>query len=287
LLVADFEESTPEGFEILRGEVELVKDEEGCPAGKGYLKIKVPDNERTATQVLFKLPEKPALQNYGTLSAHINLPPLDGEWKLRWHVLDKDQNQIYQRMFRMEGGKDWVKAECSLSLWRWSNSRVGDWSEARYLVLNLETGSGTIRLDDVRFKPGNSGKLSSVAKPEWVAKVAFADKFRSLNDKGFFIATDALDVLSEADLKAVLEKAAPIYDWIKSVFKKAHRPVANGKPFSLLIFKDMEGYRGFYEKLGKEWNVSIGAPGAGGWRRSAPRRARGWRRFHRPCGRGP
>ncbi len=265
VIVADFEESTPEGSEVLRAEVEVVKGEEKCPAGTGYLKVNVPEERRNPSQLLFSLPEKSKLQCFRALGAHVSLPEKEGEWKLRWNVLDKDKNQIWQRMFKMDGGKGWQKVEWPLYLWRWANGRTASWSEAKYLVLNIEEGAGDVKLDDIRFLHGDKGEKSAFPEPDWVAKVAFTGKFRSLNEKGVFIATDAMEELDEAALKKMSEKITPILEWIKATFKTARRPINEGVPVSLLVFKDQGGYKKFYERLGKQWNVSIGAPGAGGY----------------------
>ena len=265
LLVADFEESTPEGSEVLRAKLEVVKGEEKCPAGSGYLKIEVPEDRRNASQLLFTLPDKSDLQSCKSLSAHIDLPEKEGEWKLRWNVLDKDKNQIWQRMFKMEGGEGWQKVEWPLYLWRWSNGRTASWTESKYLVLNIEEGSGDVKLDDIKFLRGLKGNKSAFPEAEWVAKVAFTGEYRSLNEKGVFIATDALEELDEAALKSISDKVTPIIEWMKAIFRTARRPVNEGAPVSLLVFKDMDGYKKFYERLGEQWNVSIGAPGAGGY----------------------
>jgi len=265
IIVADFEEATPEGFEVLRAEIELTTGSDGAPEGKGFIEISILKDQRSAAQLLFALPEKTDLSRCKLLSAHLYLPERDRQWKLRWHVLDKDKNQIHQRMFKLDGSGEWQKIEWPLALWRWSNSRIGDWSEARYLVLNLEEGDGKVKLDGVRFVPGDRGAQSAMPKPDWVATVAFSGQVHSLNKRGVFIATDATEVLAEKDLEIILEKSAPIRDWIRANFKKALRTVGGDAPVSLLIFKDMDGYKDFYKKLGDKWNVSIGAPGAGGY----------------------
>ena len=265
IVVADFEEATPEGFEALRAEVELTTGSDKAPEGKGFIEIAIPENQRNASQLFFALPEKANLSRCKLLSAHLYLPERDGQWKLRWHVLDKNKKQIYQRMFKLDGSGGWKKVEWPLRLWRWSNSRVGDWPEAKYLVLNLEQGDGRIKLDGIRFIAGNRGEQSAMPEPDWAAKIAFPGEFCSLHRDGFFLASDATEEVSQKDFEKLLEKVRPIRDWIKANFKTACRPVGGESPVSLLVFKNPADYKSFYKKLGKAWNVSIGTPGAGGY----------------------
>jgi len=270
ILLADFETATPEGFRVEQAEIELKEDNEDAPAGKGFLEIEVlelADRERKAVQLTFKLPEGMDMSCCKSLSAHVKLPALEDrdEWKLRWNVLNGEEKQIYQRMFEMQGSEDWQKIEWPLSVWRWSNQRVGDWSEARYLVLNIEIGNGTVGIDDIRLVGGERGKMSAMPKPEWIAGIAFPGGCRSMLKESVFIATDDLENLSENDLKSISERVEPIRKWIRATFKKAVRPIGGDAPVSLIIFKEMDGYKNFYVRLGDAWNVSIGTPGAGGY----------------------
>ena len=47
IIIADFEEATPEGFEALRAEVELTTGSDDAPEGKGFLEISIPEDQRT------------------------------------------------------------------------------------------------------------------------------------------------------------------------------------------------------------------------------------------------
>jgi hypothetical protein len=265
VLLGDFEEKLPEGFEALRAEAELKSSSEDAASGSGYLEVIVPEERKHPSQLCFKLPEGVDLSYYKSLKASMWLNPKADSWKFRWQIVNKNDEQIYQRMFEVKGAEGWKESEWPLSVWRWSNSKIADWSEGTKLILNIEAGDGEVRLDDIRFVPGERGAQSAMPEPDWIAKVAFTGEFRSLNKEGFFIATDALDELSKEDLPKILEKIAPVREWLKATFKTARRPVCGESPVSLLIFKEMDGYKSFYERLGDAWNVSIGAPGAGGY----------------------
>lgn len=265
ILLADFEEATPQGYEVVRAESSVQNSEEDAPSGKGYLKLTIPAEGEHPSEITFTLQENVNLSRYKGVSAWVWMSDKVDSWKFRWQLLDGAQEQIYQRMFKMDAACGWVKKEWPLSVWRWSNRKIGDWSEGRSVVLNIEVGEGEFRIDDVRLVPGERGKLSAMPEPDWVAKIAFPGEFRSIHKESVFIATDDLEDLSDEDLKSISERVEPIRKWVRATFEKALRPTGSDAPVSLIIFKDADGFKSFYDRLGEAWNVSIGAPGAGGY----------------------
>ncbi len=84
-------------------------------------------------------------------------------------------------------------------------------------------------------------------------------------DGGLLVATDVEELLPGGDVKGLLGQMKNIRAWTRRTFADAVRPLTDGPPASLLVFRDREGYLGFFQRLGRQWNVEIVPPKTGGY----------------------
>jgi|GEM_PF-2419174 len=264
VLLADFEESLPEGFKTTDAEAKLESNEQESFAGKGYLKVTIPAGRKEPAHLFFKLPKGINISTCYSLVVSIKTSPRAEAWKLRWYALDEKDKPIFQRVFTFDGGHIWTRMDFPLPLWRWGNL-VGDWSEVRSFSLDVETGDGELCLDDLKLTLGKRGEKSALPPDDWLISIAFPEKSRVLLSNGFLLATDAVEQVSEEDFKNLLEKLRPIRDWVRAIFKKASRPFGGDYPVSLLIFRQQSDFETFYKRLGLIWRATINPPKAGGY----------------------
>lgn len=274
LLLGDFETARPESLETLgKVKVSLAKSDLPKQGGKGYLELTPPenyeDNRRDPDfedpEIIFKLPEGTDVREFRALEAMVASSQCNDSWKIRWLAYDDQGEEIFQRMQEFDGGVIWTRIEWPLSLWRWANTRIGDWADVKKIGMRIEKGEGLFKIDEVKLLKGMRGKKSAMPPVDWMGRIAFKDEYRKIHRNGFFIATDAVDEISDEDLERLYKQVSPIKDWIKATFPTARRPVGGDQPVGLLIFLEPGDYKNFYRKLGTAWRVSIATPRAGGY----------------------
>ncbi|MFH0887800.1 MAG: hypothetical protein V1871_01155 [Planctomycetota bacterium] len=259
IVLADFEKSLPEGFKAVNVEAGLECSQEESVIGRRFLKVFVPLERKSVSQLSFKLSKTVDLSDYYSLALSVLATPKSEAWKFRWYAVDEKGKQLFQRVFTLDKDSIWTSLDFPLYLWRWDNNYAGDWAEVTTFVLNIEKGESELYIDDIKL-------TRATHNMSWLASFAFpAGKNRILLEDGFLLATDAFEELSDDDLKTLLEKVRPIRAWIHSIFKKASRPFGGDSPVSLLIFRNTDDFQEFYKKLGLAWGVNINPPKAGGY----------------------
>ncbi len=220
--------------------------------------------EGSEDSVTIRLPGTASMRTGRALSAWFCAAFSAEPLRLRWLMLDSAGKAIFQRRFFFDGGGVWHREEWPLSLWRWADERMGDWSEVAAVSLVVESKDWeSIRIDDLRVE-GGPGAGSALGK-DWLLGIAFSGgKAAALEADGFLIATDAAGAGGEG-FRPLLLKLEPLPAWIGRVFGKAVRPLAATRPVSLLVFEDRKAYVDFFRRLGTAWRVNISPPKAGGY----------------------
>lgn len=255
-----FDESPVEA-QARRAEVEIVSDP--APFGGGGCLAVTPRPGKEA-RVVLDVPEGVNMSHQSALTFHLRLREGVEGARLRWSAVDGESRVIFQRRVLPETSGEWDRIHLPLLLWRWGNDFVGDWSEVRKLVLQVEFDTGTFCLDELRIEP--APRRSGVPGPEWyLADLAFGRGSRQvLVTDGVMVATDAAE-LSEDDLRDIADRLIRIRMWVRRVFGDACRPIRPGRPTALLIFSREADYRGFFESLGERWLATIRPPDSDGY----------------------
>jgi hypothetical protein len=265
-IVASFDDGIPEGVAALGGTVEVVTDKGVPAAGAGCLKMTLAAKAGQKAYLKLPLPKGVNGARCAELVAQVRLSGVEGEIDLRWYALDADRKRILQRAFHLRKATGWTELRWSLASWRWADDRVGDWSEAASLVLQVSSRRGEVWLDEIRMTPGTRGEASAMPDQDWLKQLAFADrKSRVVCEDGVLVGTDAVDELSQDDLKRLAVQMKRVREWMGRLFGGAVRPVGKGAPVALLILRDRKDYVLFFRRLGEAWNVEIAPPDTGGY----------------------
>ena len=263
--IASFEGALPAGMKTHNARVEHVR---GVAAeGTGSLRITTPEVQEGRRHVRMSLPRGLDLSGHDRLVCQLRArAPGAKEVRLRWCAVDADNWIIFQRRFEIAPGQEWIRLEQPLHLWRWGNLRVGDWSEVRSIVLQIESSVTSVEMDELGAIVGRRGAKSALPTTTGYRKIAFAGRnSRSLQRGDFFMATDATYEMTEPDLAAVIGRMEKIDAWTKRTFGEAVRPVLDGQPMVVLIFRRPREYQAFFRALGEVWRVHIEPPDSHGY----------------------
>jgi hypothetical protein len=261
--VADFETGLPQG--VVGQHARLSVTQENAAGGKACLQA-VSDGGDKKAVIRLPLSGGTNLAQARALAAAVRVTGAQEPVALRWYGLDAANYAVWQRRFTVKPGDGWARLEFPLALWRWGNSRIGDWSDVRALGLQVESRFGELWLDDVRLLTGSRGEANALPDSDWLTKLAFPGRtVRSHTADGCLVATDAPDALSDDNLKLFAANMSRTRAWTKRVFGEAARPVLKGQPVALLIFTTRAEWLAFYERLGKEWDAVIPPPQSGGY----------------------
>lgn len=263
-MIADFESRLPAGIKPSNATIARVSSSAEAAVGRGYLRMRMRPG---AQKMLFRmpLPGKLDMAQFRALNFRIRATPAGKQLPLRWYALDDAGDPLFQRRLTLGTFEKWVKIEEPLPLWRWAGDNVGRWTKVRGLALVVEKPVGELWLDDLRLA---DGPRENAAYPtdDWLLRLAFPDgKTRVLAEDGFLIATDAVEQLSETDLRTMLVRMQRIRRWVRRIFGKAAGPAEKRPAISLLIFRQPDDYRAFYQRLGTAWRAEIVAPAMGGY----------------------
>ncbi len=263
--IASFEGALPSDMKAHNARVEYVR---GVAAeGTGSLRITTPKAQEGRRHVRILLPRGVDLSGHDRLVSQLRArAPGAREVRLRWCAVDADNWIIFQRRFQITPGQEWIRLEQPLHLWRWGNLRVGDWSGVRSIVLQIESPVTSVEMDELGAIVGRRGAKSALPAGAWYQKIAFTGRnSRSLQRRDFFVATDATYEMTEQDLAAVIGRMEKIDAWVKRTFDKAVRPVLDGQPMAVLIFRRPREYQTFFRTLGEAWRVQIEPPDSAGY----------------------
>jgi hypothetical protein len=236
-----------------------VARDRNAAAGAGCLSIKLPGKMEKVARVTFELPADFDVTTMGSLQLSIRATPTEETPTLRWLAESVDGETLLQRKFSFDEGAVWTQYDLPLALWRWGNTRVGDWSEVRRLTLAIESRVAEVRLDELHWQTGNARPTATMYE-----EIAFCTRqARSVERAGFRIASDA-QALEPEDLDRLFARLGPIPRWLRRVFGEAVRPL-NDQPICVLIFAEREEYVKFARRLGTSLRVTISPPGADGY----------------------
>ena len=237
---------------------------DGGAEGKSYVQLAPTKPDANLAQLRISLPAKANPAGRESFSAAVRAPGATETVELRWYALDAANRPLFQRRFDLAPGEKWVRLDEPLRTWRWDNRRVGDWDEvASVAVVVASPNVKRIDLDDVRF----TGVADEKRNVDWLLDLAFADRPREVaHADGLLVATDAIDAFTPADLNRLLDQMRRTRTWLRKTFGDADRPTDDHHaPATLLIFKSAADYPGFYDRLGEQWRVKIGAPESQGY----------------------
>jgi hypothetical protein len=263
--IASFEGKLPEGLKTHNARAEHIR---GVAAeGTGSLRITTPEVQQGRRHVRILLPRGVDLSGCDRLVCQLRArAPGAREVRLRWSAIDADDWIIFQRRFEITPGQEWIRLEQPLHLWRWGNLRVGDWSQVRSIVLQIESPVTSVEMDELGAMVGRRGRKSALPTTAWHQRIAFTGRnSRSLQRGDFFVATDATYEMTEQDLAVVIGRMEKIDAWVKRTFGKAVHPVLDGQPMAVLIFRRSREYQTFFRTLGEAWRVHIEAPDSQGY----------------------
>jgi hypothetical protein len=263
--VEDFESGLREGIRSRAATFRLLRGGGDAAQEKACLEIRDQGGRGEASLTL-PLPPGVNPAVHRALGLWFRSAPAPEGLRLRWLAQDTGGRTLFQRRFFYDGGDVWHRLSFPLSLWRWANDRVGDWSEVKAFTLVVETEEWqALRLDDVRLAPGRHGPRSALPDTSWLRGIAFGgEPCTTLSEGGFFLGTDA-EGLSGEGLRLILGRIRKVPAWVDRVFGEAVRPVGGDKPVALLIFEKRRAYSAFFRRLGAAWRVNIKPPRSGGY----------------------
>jgi hypothetical protein len=236
-----------------------VARDKNASAGAACLLIRLPEKMEKVARVTFELPADFDITTMGSLQLDIRATPTEDALPLRWLAEDADGATLLQRRLSFDEGAVWTRYDLPLSLWRWGNTRVGDWAEVKRLTLVIEARVAEVRIDEMQWQTGNARPTAATYE-----EIAFgARRNKGTERAGFRIASDA-PALKPEELDRLFERLGPILSWFKRVFGDAVLPL-NDQPICVLIFAEREEYVKFAKRLGAALRVSITPPGADGY----------------------
>ena len=259
--IADFEEGLPEGWGYSRARASLTPD---GSRGQG-LRVELEPENRAAAVISIPL-GKSDLARHDGFELAARAASDQPEVRLRWIALDAAGRPLHQRRHTLKPGDAWAPVRLPLVEWRWGNASTGPWSEAKRLVLLVESPARELWLDEIR--------LASAADDEspagWLKRQAFdgagAGTTRFAEADGMLVGTDAAGQLTDEHLRRMLSNMQKARKWVRRVFGPAVRPLdGEVTPPALLIFRDGDGYRAFWQRIGRAWDAQIAPPTSGGY----------------------
>jgi len=265
--LVDFESGLPAGAKAKCGSISLVADGSAA-VGNRCLRYRRSAGAGGASYLLLPLPRAGGISPDGKLSAWIKTQRSSRPVRLRWHALGRDNGILFQRRFEIDNNAEWTRIEWDIFRWRWGDGRVGDWSQVQAIALRVESDVDSLWLDDVRFRKSRPLRPDAGERlpRRWLRKIAFGDcKLRAVAGDEFVVCTDAVEDLSRADLKRVIERAGRARKWLGRVFGGQVKSTRRRHAPKLLIFRRDRDYRAFFRRLGSQWNCSIVPPTGGGY----------------------
>lgn len=263
--VIDFENGVPDAVRPVGLEVKL--RDGPAPQGRRYAEL-IRKPEAPASYVILPLPPGRDLSRVSALRFRVR-PDDDAPadpLELRWLAIDEGNRVLFQRRLTIAHDADWQDLREPLSLWRWDNTRTGDWRDIRRLALRIETRNAQVLLDDVRLEPGERGDASAARSDDDLVRLAFGDRpARRAAGDGLLVATDQQDRFTDAELEALRHDMLRARRFIARVFGPAVRTTNPTQSVALLIFDTPDSERRFHEGLGKLWRVEIAPPRSGGY----------------------
>jgi hypothetical protein len=260
VVVNDFEQSAP----LRASNVAITESADDPFQGATFIQLAPTVAEANRAQLRLPLPGGVTPAGRDRFAAAVRAPGAAEKIELRWYALDAENRVLFQRRFDLEPGEKWVRLDEPLRAWRWDNVRVGDWDEVRSVAVVVATPNvKRVDLDDVRF----TGVADEMGNVVWLLNIAFAGRPREVaHADGLLVATDAVDAYTPQNLDRLLDAMRRTRAWLRKTFGDAARPTDDHHaPATLLIFNAADDYPAFYERLGAEWRVRIGAPKSQGY----------------------
>lgn len=234
---------------------------QSADAHAGCLSLQVLDAGHDAYVVL-PLPESLLLDRRSKLTAYVRAAEANAPIVMRWIAMDEDNGLIFQRRFEINGGQ-WQRMEWPLPMWRWGSEKMGAWSEVKSLVLRVESQASEIWLDQLAIEADDSVESAS---EEAMMKLAYGDRPASMvRTDEFMISTDALAEVSQSQLVAILDHLKRIRGWVRRNFADVDKPIEDGGPVAMFVFRKRENYAEFFRGLGRQWSVEIQPPACSGY----------------------
>ena len=236
--------------------------------GDLYLRVTAADGGPAKGTVLFNVPDGLKPSDSAGLAVQVGAAGGRGSVKLRWLALDANNRVILQRRFDFKPDEPLKQASLPWTRWRWGDVTGGGPSEVRRIGFRIEEPADELRLDDLRLtgRAAPPDAAAADASPrEWLRRVAFGERdVRMAEADGLLVATDAPDLLSDADLTGILARMRAGRAMTRRLFGDAVRPVEGSTPPALLVFRRHGGFVAFFESLSTEWNVRVVPPLGGG-----------------------
>jgi hypothetical protein len=262
-VIADFESGLPPGLVAQAGDV-TTGDSGNARRGQALrVTLDAGDGRKPSVELPVGEDEARQLSQRGEFAFAYRVTSNRPEVDLRWVALDDAGRTLFQKRLAVPAGRPWQDAGTPLHEWRWGNDSVGAWSEVRRLVLAVESPAAELWLDDVRPAGARRDERQGA---EWLRRIAFggADA-RVAEADGLMVATDATDGMTEQDVMRLLAQTRKVRALVARLFGNAVRPVDDGTPPALLIFKTPAGELDFWKRLGEAWKAQIAPPTAGGY----------------------
>lgn len=180
---------------------------------------------------------------------------------VRW-IVRRDADAAPARQVKMAVSSEdgWKQVDVPIHEWRWGNESVGDLSEGRELVLLADENADELRVDDVRIDPLAANEETPVA---WLRRQAFGGDrdARLIERNGLIVATDVpAHALTQADLDRLVANLVRGRKFVARAFGNAVRPIDDGTPPALLIFRDPAEMAAFWNRIGQQWGATINPP---------------------------
>lgn len=256
VILADFEQPGDVAVRVLKQE--LAGD--AAPQGGKYLRLLSPDDKPSRGAAVFSLPKDLAVGEHLSLRAQVRLP-LDNEKRtLRWMALDERDRILFQRPVKIDGGGAWHKLDEPLVQFRWSNVRVGDWSQVRKIAIAPDEPARRLDLDDIRLvRTGEPGTAYS----QWLLETAFEDRPKLAHEGAGVLVAAEEATLQRFEMRRLLADLQRSRDLVRRVLRL--QPGKQQQTAALLIFKDPAGQAAFIKRLGEQWSAAIDPPRVAGF----------------------
>lgn len=252
VVVADFEEGLPNGARVFNAEVdtELVE-------GGRCIRLRPTGGEKNLTLVLPIAPKiDPA--RFGELAVRVRAGADSAPVRAVWDALDAKKRILFRRHFELKVDGEWHQERWSQEEWAWGKGAVGRWSDVRYLALTVQPKLRSLQIDDVQLQRTEDDGANAIRD---LLDVAFNGRpVRSAEQAGLLVATDAVDALTDEDLRTVLGQMRRCRRFVQRMFGPAVRPIDTPTPPSMLIFSSAAAQEGFFDRLSERWGIHITPP---------------------------
>lgn len=187
----------------------------------------------------------------------------DRESRIDVIAMEPDRKAIFWRKCTFSG-KGWQRVEMPLRWFRWEERRVPRWSEVAHFGIRggggLEFWIDGFELVDADPDAGSRVSLEEFTALAFPGEAADAARIRTNDDAWVLSEAPELDVEKlHQHLVAVRRRIE------EDVPRWKRAPAADYRIPKLVVFKDVEGYRAFFERLGDRMLGTVVPPSSGGY----------------------